>query len=50
MRKIITVGFPGILGILLVLAGVGLISLTTQLLLYIGVTLLALAVFFFFKS
>lgn len=50
MKKIIAVGFPGILGILLSLAGVSLITLTDQLLLYIGITLLALAVFFFFKS
>lgn len=50
MKKLISVSFCGILGLLLVLAGLGLVTLTQTLLLYVGITLLALALFFLIKN
>ncbi len=48
MGKMISVGLA-IVGLILVLAGLGLISLTQSLLLYAGIVLLVLAVLFFLK-
>lgn len=50
MKKFISVGFTGFLGLLLLLAGFGLVTFTQSLLLYVGITLLALALFFFLKG
>ncbi|MDO8618729.1 MAG: hypothetical protein Q7R49_02155 [Candidatus Daviesbacteria bacterium] len=49
MRKLIAGGF-GIVGLILVLAGVGLIALTQTLLLYAGMVLLILAILFFLRG
>lgn len=49
MRKIISVGLA-VVGLILVLAGLGLISLTQSLLLYAGLVLFILAVFFFVRG
>jgi len=49
MSKILAIGF-GIVGLILVLAGVGLITLTQSLLLYAGIILLVLAVVHFLKG
>lgn len=50
MKKVISVGLSGFVGLILVLAGVGLITLTQSLLLYAGIVLLILAIFFFIKG
>ena len=50
MRKFLAVGLSGFVGMILVLAGLGLISLTQPLLLYAGLVLLILAIFFFIKG
>lgn len=49
MRKIIAV-ILGVLALLLIFAGVNLITLTEQFLLYLGGVLLLLAIIFFIKG
>lgn len=46
-KKVILVVLTGVAGILLTLAGIGLITLTLPLILYSGVALLILAVLFY---
>jgi len=50
VKKIVSAGFTGVIGLIFTLAGLQLITLTSELLLYMGATLLLLAVFFFFKA
>lgn len=49
LRKILAVGF-GIVGLMLIFAGVGLVTLTQQFLLYLGIFILLLSVFAYFKG
>ncbi len=46
-KKVILIVLTGVAGLLLTLAGLGLITLTTPLILYSGIALLILAVLFY---
>lgn len=48
IKKLLFVGLTGVLGLLLTLAGLSLISLSDNLLLYVGITLLATALIYYF--
>lgn len=49
-KKIITVGPTFIIGLMCVFSGLGLITLTQTLLLYLGLTLMGLALLFLIKD
>lgn len=49
VSKILSIGF-GIVGLILLLAGIGLITLTQSLLLYTGLVLLVLAAAYFLRG
>lgn len=50
LKKVVMVGFTSVVGLIFLLAGLNLITLTSNLMLYSGVALILLAIFFFFKD